>query len=64
MISSENGKEKTVVVRIFLSPKQAERLEKFKLLFNLPKSDIAEVALEDLFKNPQTTIIQKVRKRQ
>lgn len=63
MISSkERSEEKLVVVKIFLSPKQSERLEKFKKLFNLPKSDMAEVALEDLFKEPQTTIIKKVRK--
>jgi hypothetical protein len=54
--------DKVVIVQVRLSKQQAERLEKFKLLFNLPKSDMAEVALEDLFKNPQAIIIKKVRK--
>lgn len=49
----EGGKVKVVRVEVRLTSKQAERLEQIYRMFNVPKSAMVEVALEEYFSKKQ-----------
>ncbi|MDW5562587.1 MAG: hypothetical protein SA339_05105 [Methanomassiliicoccus sp.] len=63
MISNQKAKGDVVVLQIRISPKQAERLEKIYRIFGVPKSDVAEIALEEYFSRTQTYNLKKLRER-
>jgi hypothetical protein len=60
LISNQKAKEKTVILQIRISPKQAERLEKIYRIFGVPKSDVTEIALEEYFSKTQTFGIKRL----
>jgi hypothetical protein len=60
VISESDSGKSVVIVQVRITPRQAERLEKFYRILDITKSDITDIALEEFFSAGQEEVMRKV----